>query len=117
MPIIKQAKKRMRQNEVRRKRNRHYLSHMKSMIKLILEYVKKGDSDKANKVLPKAISSIDTASKKNIIHKKNAAHKKSKIQKAMNGIKTKKDDQAKEPVKEKKEVKKVSKPKKETKSK
>lgn len=84
MPITKQAIKRMKQSRTRYARNRHYSSHMKSMIKLILDYAKKGELDKANKILPKVVSSIDTAAKKNIIHKHNAAHKKSRIQKALN---------------------------------
>ena len=80
----------MKQNKVRHERNRHYSSHMKSMIKLILEYVKKGETEKATKIMPKVISSIDTAAKKKLIHKNNAAHKKSHVAKAMSGIGEKK---------------------------
>ena len=86
MPIIKQAKKRVKQTKVRTARNKHYDHHMKSMIKLMLGYIQKKDFDKANKILPKVISSIDTCSKKNIIHKNNAAHKKARIQKALNRL-------------------------------
>ena len=86
MPIIKQAIKRMKQDKVRYERNRHYSSHMKSMIKLILGYIKKGEADKATKILPKVVKAIDTAAKKNIIHKRNAAHKKSSVQKALNNV-------------------------------
>ena len=59
---------------------------MKSMIKLILDYVQKKDTDKATKILSKVIKSIDTCAKKNIIHKNNAAHKKARIQKAVNSL-------------------------------
>lgn len=86
MPIIKQAIKRVRQDKVKTARNRHYNSDMKSLVKLMLEYVQKGELDKANKVLPKVIKAIDTCSKKNIIHSNNAAHKKSRIQKALNSL-------------------------------
>ena len=86
MPIIKQAIKRVKQDKKRTERNRHYLSHMKSMIKLVLEYVQKGDAGKAKKILSKVVSSIDTCAKKNIIHKNNAAHKKARIQKALNNL-------------------------------
>jgi small subunit ribosomal protein S20 len=105
MPIIKQAIKRMKQSRVRYARNRHYLSHMKSMIKLILDYAKKGELDKANKILPKVVSAIDTAAKKNIIHKNNAAHKKSRIQKALNVKDVKPKVEKKEVKEEKKETK------------
>jgi len=111
MPILKQAIKRVRQAKVRTARNRHYSSHMKSMIKLILEYVQKKEIDKANKILPKVISSIDTCAKKNIIHKNNAAHKKSHIQKALSGVggKAEKPDSKKDVVKEEKAKKKEAK--------
>jgi small subunit ribosomal protein S20 len=84
MPITKQAIKRMKQSRANYARNRHYSSHMKSMIKLILDYAKKGDLDKANKILPKVVSAIDVAAKKNLIHKHNASRKKSFVQRALN---------------------------------
>jgi small subunit ribosomal protein S20 len=83
MPITKSAIKQMKQNRVKYARNRNYSSRMKSMVKLILDYVQKGELDKANKILPKVVSAIDVAAKKNLIHKNNAAHKKSRIQKAL----------------------------------
>lgn len=99
MPITKQAIKRMKQDKTRTANNNHYKNHMKSMIKLILEYARKGELDKANKILSKVVSSIDTCAKKNIIHKHNAAHKKSRIARAL-------------VVKPKKTEEKVAKPKK-----
>ena len=108
----------MKQNRTRYARNRHYSSNMKSMIKLILDYAKKGELDKANKILPKVVSSIDIAAKKNLIHKNNAAHKKSRVQRALN-VKPKTEPKVKEekidksPKKAvKKETKKEGKPKK-----
>ncbi len=86
MPITKQAIKRMKQDKARTARNRHYNSHMKSMIKLIMGYVQKGETDKANKILPKVVSSIDVASKKKLIHNNNASRKKAGIQRAISSI-------------------------------
>ena len=83
MPITKQAIKRVKQDKKRTARNKHYGNHMKSMVKLLLEYVKKGEVDKATKILPKVVSAIDVASKKKLIHKNNAAHKKSLVQRAL----------------------------------
>ena len=84
MPIIKSAIKQMKQNRTARVRNKHYGSHMKSMIKLVLGYVETGELEKAKKILPDVIRAIDMASKKNIIHENNAAHKKSRVQRALN---------------------------------
>jgi small subunit ribosomal protein S20 len=98
MPIIKSAIKRMKQNQVNRNRNRHYRSNMKSMIKLLLTYVQKGEMDKAKKILPDVVRSIDMAAKKKILHENNAAHKKSKVQRAINAGPPKKEEK---PVKEK----------------
>ncbi|MBN2087640.1 30S ribosomal protein S20 [Candidatus Peregrinibacteria bacterium] len=112
MPVIKSAIKRMKQNKVRHDRNRHYSSHMKSMIKLLLEYVKKGDLEKANKIMPKVVSAIDVASKKKLIHKNNASNKKSRIARVMKNTEGKeikkevKKETPKKEVAEKKEEKK-----------
>ncbi len=108
MPIIKSAIKRVKQDKVKTARNKHYSSHMKSMIKLILEYVQKGEADKANKMFAKVISSIDTCAKKNIIHKNNASRKKSRIQKALSNI-GKKVEKAEKPAKAEKVEKKADK--------
>ena len=90
MPIIKSAIKQMRKSAVRRARNQEVKSRMKSMIKLILGYIQKGEADKANKILSDVIKSIDMAAKKNILHSKNAGHKKSRVQKAFNSLVAKK---------------------------
>lgn len=94
MPITKQVIKRMKQSNAARTRNKHYASRMKSLIKLVLTYVQKGEMDKAKKVLPEAMKSIDTAAKKNIIHNNNASHKKSRVQRAVNNGPAKKVEKA-----------------------
>ncbi len=105
MPIIKSAIKRMKQNRTSRARNRHYGSHMKSMIKLLLGYVEKGEMEKAKKLLPEVISAIDTAAKKNLIHQNNAAHKKSRVQKAVTTGPPKKEEKPVKAKASKKDVK------------
>ncbi|MBU1017408.1 30S ribosomal protein S20 [Patescibacteria group bacterium] len=86
MPITKQAIKRVKQDKVRTARNKHYSNHMKSMVKLLLGYIQKKESDKATKIFPKVVSSIDACAKKNLIHKNNAARKKARLQKALSNI-------------------------------
>ena len=86
MPVTKQVIKRVKQANVRYARNRHYSSRMKSMIKLIVKYIKGGELKKANELHSDVVKSIDTAQKKKLIHKNNAAHKKSSVQKALNTL-------------------------------
>lgn len=94
MPIIKSSIKSMKQSLTRRQNNRHFGNHMKSMIKLILTYVEKGEMDKAKKILPEVMKSIDMAAKKKIIEKNNAANKKSRVQRAINAGPAKKEEKA-----------------------
>lgn len=105
MPITKQVIKRVRQANKRYERNRHYRSDMKSMIKLMLDYVEKNEIDKAKKILPKVIKAIDTCAKKNIIENNNAAHKKSRIQRALNAL----EKGGTKPAKDEKKVEKTEK--------
>lgn len=106
MPVTKQAIKRIKQANVKTASNKHYNSHMKSMIKLFLDYVNKGEGDKAEKIMGKVISSIDTCAKKKIIHGNNADNKKSRLNRSLNNLK-KTAPKAKVEKKEKEEAPKV----------
>ncbi len=79
MPIIKSAKKRVKQAEKRRQMNYPVRTLMKTYIKKVLTAVTEGNKEEAEKLLKKAYKIIDTAAKKNIIHDKNAARKKSRL--------------------------------------
>jgi len=83
MPIIKSAKKRVKQSEKRRQRNYPLRSLMKTNIKKVLTAAAKGNKEEAEKLLPIAYKTIDTAAKKNIIHDKNAGNKKSRLARAI----------------------------------
>ena len=76
MPIIKSAKKKVRQAKRHFERNKATRTMVKTYIKKIVTLAKTNQED-AKKLLPKAYKIIDTASKKNILHKNNAARKKS----------------------------------------
>jgi len=111
MPITKQAIKRMRQDKVRTLRNKHFDSLMKSMFKLCMGYIQNHEIDKAKKVLPQAVSAIDTAVKKGLLHKNNAARKKSQLEKALSAaIKNPAQPKEKAKVKEKAVEKKAEAP-------
>jgi len=87
MPIIKSAKKRMKQAEKRRQRNFPVRSSMKTHMKKVLQLAKEGKKEEAEKMLPVTYKIIDTAAKKNIIHDKNAARKKSRLARTIANIK------------------------------
>ncbi|MBL4693914.1 30S ribosomal protein S20 [Candidatus Gracilibacteria bacterium] len=89
MPIIKSAKKRMRQNIKRRARRFPVRSELKSAVKKALEMVANGKTEELVKFLPHVFSVIDTAVKKKILHKNNAAHKKSRIALGLNALQEK----------------------------
>lgn len=90
MPIIKSAKKQMRQNAKRHARNVPVKSKLKTLVKNMQATIKDGKVEEAVKNLPMVFSIIDTACKKNLIHKNNAARKKSGLAKALNALQEKK---------------------------
>lgn len=79
MPLTQSAIKRSKQNVSRHQRLLPYKTHMKTMMKKIVDAVKAGKKDEALKLLPMVYKSIDTAAKKQIIHVNNAARKKSLV--------------------------------------
>lgn len=89
MPIIKSAKKRMKQNNKARARRFPVRNEMKTLFKNGLKLIKDGKAEEAAKFMPKVYSIIDTACKKDIIHKNNAARKKSRLARALNELQTK----------------------------
>ncbi len=86
MPLIKSAKKSMRQDAKRKARRFPLRSQLKSVYKKALVLIKDGKLEEAKKFMPFAYKIIDTAAKKNIIHSKNAANKKSRIARELNAL-------------------------------
>lgn len=83
MPIIKSAKKRVKQSAKRQDRNYKVRGDVKKVIKEITSLVKSGKKSDAEKMLPKAYKIIDTAGKKNVLNKKTSARRKSSLAKAV----------------------------------
>ena len=79
----KSALKRIRQNAVKRLRNRYYHKTARTAIKVLRN---EEDKAKASVQLPKVISLVDRLVKKNIIHKNKAANLKSKLTKHVNKL-------------------------------
>ncbi len=83
MPIIKSAKKRLKQSEKRRSLNLRYKRQMKLIVKQIRELLKDKKKSDAKKLLPEAYKKIDKAAKAGIIKKNTASRKKSRLTKAL----------------------------------
>lgn len=78
MANLKSAIKRMRQNPKRHARNRYYTARARTMVKKAL--VEMGSkSDDARQATLDAISALDKAAEKGIIHKNNAARRKGRL--------------------------------------
>ena len=80
MPNIKSQKKRNLTNERRRQRNVTVRSRVKSYIKQAMDAMDAKDVEKVRTALPAALSQIDRAASKGVMHPNNAARKKSILQ-------------------------------------
>lgn len=79
MANTRSALKRIRQNEQRRLRNRYYGSRARTLVKRVRLLVDQGDLDGAKEALEQAVSALDKAAEKGILHKNNAARRKSRL--------------------------------------
>jgi small subunit ribosomal protein S20 len=78
----KSAEKRIRSNERKRLRNLSYRSRVKTMIRKAEQLIFSGQS--SEDAVREAISTLDKAAVKGIIHKNNAARRKSRLMKKLN---------------------------------
>ena len=85
MPIIKSAKKALRQNIKRRAKNIQKNRKLKSVLKEVNILTAK-KTEEAKKLLPTAYKLLDKAAKTGLIKKNTASRKKSRITKAVNKI-------------------------------
>ncbi|MFQ6014881.1 MAG: 30S ribosomal protein S20 [Anaerolineae bacterium] len=78
------AKKRIRSSEKRRQRNRVYRSRVGTFIKKVNALIAEGKLAEAEEIAQQAVSALDRAAVKGIIHKNNAARRKSRLMKRLN---------------------------------
>lgn len=104
MPVIKSAKKKLRQDKKRTVENKKVKDLLKKTVK---ELIKVKDA----KTLTQAFSIIDKATKKNLIHKNKAARLKSSLSKKVSPKPIKENSTTAKTIK-KEEIKKPSKTKK-----
>lgn len=83
MANLKSAKKRIRQNVKRQERNRHYRAAARTYIKRTRSLIADGRLDEAEVVMNEAITTLDKAARKGIIHKGNASRRKGRIMSAL----------------------------------
>ncbi len=79
----KSAKKRIRQDAVKRVDNRYYKKSTRTAIKKLRDTSEKAE---AEKFLPKVLSMIDRLAKRNTWHKNKAGNLKSKLTRHVNSL-------------------------------
>lgn len=79
MPNTKSAKKRLRQNVVRRERNRAVKREVRTRCKKVLMAIDGGQVTEANELFREATKCLDQAAAKGVIHKNAAARSKSRL--------------------------------------
>jgi small subunit ribosomal protein S20 len=88
MPNIASAKKRMRQNEVRRGRNRVVRSRLRSVLRLLDEAIEAGDLELVRARWTATQVLLDRTAQRGIIHRNLAARKKSRLARRIRAIGT-----------------------------
>ena len=84
MPVTKLAKKQVRVVERRRQRNKSIRSQVKTRITKAERLIFSGELESAQSAVVAAISSLDKAAEKGVIHPNNAARRKSRLMKKLN---------------------------------
>lgn len=107
MPVIKSAKKRVKVAAKAGARNSKTKRTMREAVKAYLKAIEGGKAADIAKAEKEAVSAIDTAAKKNVIHKNKAARKKSQLAAAAKaaGVKRPKAGAVKKPAPKKTAVK------------
>jgi len=84
LPITKSAKKRVRVSEKQRLRNRSMRSLCKTNITKAEKLILSGELEAAREAVEAAVSSLDRAAEKGILHPNNSARRKSRLLKKFN---------------------------------
>ena len=78
------ALKRVRSSEKKRLRNRRVRQFTRTSIKKARQAIEAGDIERAQELVRNAISALDRAVSKGVIHRNNAARRKSRLMAAFN---------------------------------
>ena len=82
----KSAEKRMRQNERRNEVNRRNRTRLRTEIKRLRAAIEDGNREEAVAMLPKAISVIDKAIQKGVLHRNAASRYKARLTTTVNNM-------------------------------
>jgi small subunit ribosomal protein S20 len=82
----KSAIKRLRSAERRRLRNRAYLGRARTTVRKARALIDAGHLEEAREAVHVAVSALDKAAEKGIIHKNNAARRKSRLMQQLNQV-------------------------------
>ncbi|NIS79164.1 MAG: 30S ribosomal protein S20 [Anaerolineales bacterium] len=77
------AKKRIRQNAKRRMRNKLYRTRARTFVKRAHQSIEAGEVETTAEDVRLAVSELDRAARKGVIHRKNAARRKSRLMKRL----------------------------------
>ena len=83
MPIIKSAKKALRQNKRRRARNIKRKDAVKDLVKKAKSLIAQKKNAEAKKLLPAIYKALDKAAKTGVIKKNTASRRKSRLAKSV----------------------------------
>lgn len=83
MANTQSAIKRIRQNEKRRLRNRYFVGRARTHVRKARQAIESGEIVEARQATLEAISALDKAAEKGIIHKNNASRRKSRLMKKL----------------------------------
>lgn len=83
MANTRSAIKRIRQNQKRRLRNRFYRGRARTTIKQARQAISAEDLEAAREKTMEAISALDKAAVKGVVHKNNASRRKSRLMKQL----------------------------------
>lgn len=86
MANTKSARKRMRQNERRRLRNQSYKSAMRTFVRKAERAIETNTGEDTLTTVVTAISKLDKAATKGVIHRNAAARKKSRLMARLNKL-------------------------------
>ena len=84
MPVTKSAEKQVRVSERRRLRNKSIRSMCKTSVTKAEKLIFSGELEAAREAVGAAISALDRAAEKGVIHANNAARRKSRLLKKLN---------------------------------
>ena len=84
MPNIKSAKKRLKQNIIRRDRNRSIKTRMRTFLKKAETAIDAGDLEKAKTAVQEACQVLDKTAQKGVVHANMASRKKSRLMSKLN---------------------------------